>query len=57
MEEGVYITESGECLKGITVFNVPIGEPDYVEAVLCKKAMEITEEARAYVENLEDEYP
>ena len=43
-------------MKGITVFNVPIREPEYVEAVLRNMAMEVTEVARAYVEDLEDEY-
>ena len=57
MEEGVYVTENGDRLKVVTVFNVPIGEPEYVEAVLRKIALEVTEVARAYVEDLEDEYP
>jgi hypothetical protein len=39
------------------VFNVPIGEPEYVKAVLRDKAMEVKEVTRTYVENLEDEYP
>ena len=34
MKQGVHATENGDCLKGITVFNVPIGEPGYGEAVL-----------------------
>ncbi len=46
MEEGVHVTENGECLKGITVFNVPIGEPKYDEAVLRNKAKEVAEVAR-----------
>ena len=40
VEEGVYVNESEECLKGITIFNVPVGEERYVEAVLRQKARE-----------------
>jgi hypothetical protein len=57
MEEGVHVDENGDCLKGVTVFNVPIGEPRYAEAVLRNKAIEVAEVASRYVEELEDEYP
>ena len=39
------------------MFNVPIGEPEYVEAILRDKAVEVAKVNRAYVEDLEDEYP
>jgi len=57
VEEEVHVTENGDCLKGIKVFNVHIGEPRYVEAVLRNKAIEVAEVARRYVEDLEDKYP
>jgi hypothetical protein len=58
MEEGVHVKNNGDnLLKGITVFNVPIGEPTYVEAVLRNKATEVAEVARKYLEDLEDDYP
>ena len=57
VEEGVHIDNNGNVLKGITVFNVPIGDLAYVEAVLWKKAKEVVEVARKYVDDLEDDYP
>ena len=53
VEEGVCVNESGECLKGITFFNVPGGEERYVEAVLRQKAREVEQTTRQYVEDLE----
>ena len=38
VQEGVYVNESGERLKGIQIFNVPVGENMYVEAILRQKA-------------------
>jgi Ser-tRNA(Ala) deacylase AlaX len=38
MKEGVYVTESGDRLKVITIFNMPIGEPEYVARVVRDKA-------------------
>ena len=46
VEEGVYVNESGECLKGIKIFNVPVGEERYVEAVLRQKAREVDQITR-----------
>ncbi len=57
MEEKVHVIENGDRLKGITVFNVHIVEPGYMEAVLRNKAIEVAEVARRYVEDLEDKYP
>ena len=41
----------------LTVFSVPIGEPEYVETVLKNKAREVVGVARNYVKELEEEYP
>ncbi len=57
MEEGLYVNEGGDRLRGVTIFNVPIGEPAYVEAVLRNKGHEVANEARTYVDDLEDESP
>ena len=57
MEEGVYVTKNGDCLKGITVFNMSIGEQGCVEADLRNKATEVVDMARMmYAEELEDEH-
>jgi len=57
MEEGIHVNENGDMLRGVNVFNIPIGEPEYVETVLRNKAKEVAREARKYVEDLEEEYP
>jgi len=57
VEEGVCVNESGECLKGIKIFNFPVGEERYVEAVLRQKAREVEQITRHYVEDLERRYP
>ena len=57
MDEGVHVDINGDRTKGITVFNVPIGEPAFVEAVLRRKTQEVADVARKYVEDLEDDYP
>ena len=57
IEEGIYAHENGDRLKSITFFNVPIGEPEYLEVVLRDKAPEATRVIRVYVEDLEDENP
>ena len=57
VEEGIYVNESGERLKGIQIFNVPIGKNMYVEAILRQKAREIEKTTRQHVEDLEEKYP
>jgi len=57
MGEGIYVNEDGDRLRGVTVFNVPVGEPEYVEAVLRNKAQEVASVARYYIADLEEEYP
>ena len=35
IEEGIYINESaGDASRGIMIFNVPVGDSKYVEAIL-----------------------
>ena len=57
MEKRVHVNNNGDCLKEITVFNVPIGELRYVEAVLGNKTNEVAKVARKYAEDLEDDNP
>jgi hypothetical protein len=57
MEEGIYVNENGDMLRGVTVFDVPIGELEYVETVLKNKAREVAGVARKYIEDLEEDYP
>ena len=57
IQEGIFVTEGGERLRDVTIFNVPIGEERYVEAVLKKKAKEVVAIMRRYAEDLEEEHP
>ena len=41
----------------MTIFNVPIGEPRYVEEILRNKAIEVAKVTMDYVSDLEEEYP
>jgi hypothetical protein len=53
IQEGIFVTEEGERLRGVTSFHVPIGEDRYVEAVLKKKTKEVAAITRQYAEDLE----
>jgi len=44
-------------MKGIQVFNVPIGTERYVQAKLREKALQVKQTTETYVQDLEDEYP
>jgi uncharacterized membrane protein YgcG len=44
-------------LRGILVFNVPIGTEKYVQAIMRDKAMQVVKTTEAYVQDLGDEYP
>ena len=57
LKEGSLTCPDGGVCKGIKVFNVPLGEPKFVEAVLAEKAMQVDELSAMYVESLADEYP
>jgi len=57
MEEGINVNESGDRLRGVTIFNVPVGEQAYVEAILRHKAQEVTRVTRKYVSDLKEDHP
>ena len=49
MEKGIYVNESEDKLRGITIFNESVGEPEYVEAILRDAALEVACVTCAYV--------
>jgi hypothetical protein len=57
VQEGIYVTEGGDMLWGIQIFNVPLGEERYVRARLREKAKQVHKTTEAYVHDLGDEYP
>ena len=57
IEKGIYINESGDTLRGIMIFNVPVGDSKYLEALLRQKARDVGQVTRHYVEDLEEKYP
>ncbi len=57
LQEGTYVTEDGSILRGIHIFNVPLGEERYVKARLREKAHQVQRTADAYTEDMGDEYP
>jgi len=54
IQEGAYVNESGDILRGLLIFNVPVGEERYVAAVLREKARQMGQVTRQYVEDLEE---
>ena len=57
LQEGVHVTQSEELLRGLTIFNVPVGEEKFVEVKLRAKAAQARKTTEAYVRDLGDEYP
>ena len=57
IQEGTYVKWAGDILKGIQVFNVPVGTERYVQAKLREKAMQVKQTTEKYVQDLGDEYP
>ena len=57
LREGVHVNESGDRLRGSTIFNVPVGEERFVELKLREKALQLEKTTDAYVRDLGDEYP
>ena len=49
IQEGVKIDADGERMRGVTIYNVPIGEPGYVEEILGNKATEVAKVTMDYV--------
>ena len=57
IEKGVHIDADGKRLRGLTIFNVPIGEHGYMEKILRNKAIEVAKVNMEYVCYLEKNYP
>ena len=57
IQEGIFVNEEGDRLRGVTIFNVPIREERYAEAVLKKKAKEVAAITRQYAVDMEEEHP
>ena len=57
IEEGISVDEIGNILRGIHVFNVPVGEEEYVAAVLREKARKVESTTRRCMDDLEEKYP
>jgi hypothetical protein len=51
------VNESGDILRGLTIFNVPVGEERYVQLKLREKVKQVKKTTEAYVKDLGDEYP
>ena len=41
LQEGVHVNESGDRLRGLTMFNVPVGEERYAEVKLMDTTMQV----------------
>ncbi len=57
LQEGVHVNESGDMLRGLTIFNVPVGEERFVQLKLREKVMHVERTTKAYVRDPGDEYP
>ena len=57
IQEGTHVNCPGDILKGIQVFNVPIGTERYVKTKLREKALHVKQITETYVQDLGDEYP
>jgi len=56
-EEGTLVDDTGSRLRGILILNVPVGEEEYVAAVLREKARKVESTTRRYMDDLEEKYP
>ena len=57
IKEGVHVNNSGDLLKGLTIFNVPVGDDDYVSACLLDKVRQVEGVTQQYVKDLEMDHP
>ena len=58
IQEGTYVVnEMGDVLRGLLIFNVPVGEDRYLATVLRDKAHQVGQVTCQYGEDLEEEYP
>ena len=44
-------------MRGVTIFNVPMGEEKFVEVKLKEKAVRVEKTTETYVRDLADDYP
>ncbi len=54
MQEGIHVINTGDRLRGIHVFNVLIGEPNYVATILRDKVGDTT---KVCLRDIADEHP
>ncbi len=57
IQEGIFVNNLGERLRGVHDFNVPVGDADYVATVLQTKATQVRSTTRNYVKDLADDHP
>ena len=57
IQEGIFINNNGDKLRGVQVFNVPMGDADYIATVLQTKALPVSTTPRKYVKDLADDHP
>ena len=49
--------DRGEKLRGVTIFNVPVGEDEYIRHVLRDKAEKVKKTTKDYTRDMEEETP
>ena len=57
IQDGIFINNDGDKLRGVHVFNVPVGDANYIATILQTKASQVTSSTRKYVEDLADDHP
>jgi hypothetical protein len=57
LQEGVHVSGAGHLLRGLAIFNVPVGEERYVAVKLREKATQVEDTTESYVKDMGDEYP
>ena len=57
MQEGIFINNEGDRLRGVHVFNGHVREADYGVATLRTKAAQVTATTRNYVADLSNDHP
>ena len=53
----MHVSGAGHLLRGLTIFNVPVGEERYVAVKLREKATHVEDTTESYVRDRGDEYP
>jgi hypothetical protein len=57
LEKGNMSDETWARRRGIQIFNVPVGDEEYVATALKEKAKKVESTTRIYVEDLKEKYP